>query len=86
VTVNAVAPGLVATGFLPDGAEAWAAGLPARRLATPAEVAAAVRYLASPAAAYVSGAVLRIDGALTAGIPIVRQPRSGTARQTTATQ
>ena len=78
VTVNAIAPGLVATDFLPDGAEDWAAGLPARRLATPAEIADAVRYLVSPAAAYVSGAVLRIDGGLTAGIPIVRPARSTT--------
>jgi 3-oxoacyl-[acyl-carrier protein] reductase len=83
VTVNAVAPGLVATGFLPDGAQAWAAGLPARRLALPSEIAAAVRYLVSPAAAYVSGAVLRIDGGLTAGIPIVRPARSGTQQATT---
>jgi 3-oxoacyl-[acyl-carrier protein] reductase len=83
VTVNAIAPGLVATGFLPDGAEQWAAGLPARRLATPDEIAAAVRFLVSPEAAYVSGTVLRIDGALTAGIPIVRRQGAASHQATT---
>lgn len=73
VTVNAVAPGLVDTSFLPAGVETWAAGVPARRVADPAEIAAAVAFLVSDEAAYISGAVLRIDGGLTAGIPVVRQ-------------
>ena len=40
------------------------AGIPAGRLGTPAEVAALVSYLVSPAAAYVSGTTVVIDGAL----------------------
>jgi 3-oxoacyl-[acyl-carrier protein] reductase len=86
VTVNAVAPGLVATGFLPGGAETLAGGLPSRRLATPLEIATAVRFLVSPEAAYVSGTVLRVDGGLGAGIPLVRPPRPAAPFQpTTAT-
>lgn len=75
VTVNAIAPGLVETGFLPDGAEAATAGIPARRAAEPAEIAGCVRFLASEEAAYVTGAVLTVDGGLTAGMPIPGRPQ-----------
>jgi len=72
ITVNAVAPGYVETAF---NREAFAderfrqrvlERTPLRRLGEPEEVAAAVRYLASPAAAYVTGHVLTIDGGWTA--------------------
>lgn len=69
ITVNVVAPGLVGTpAFLrnttePVRAEAAAATL-FNRLATPEEVAAGVAYLASPDAAYVTGATLDINGGL----------------------
>lgn len=68
VRVNAVAPGVIysdsAAANYPDG---WLASvadqLPAHRLGTPEEVSAAVCWLLSPAARYVSGATLRVDGA-----------------------
>jgi|SRR5947209_8370947 len=69
VTANAVAPGLVDTDFVPEATEAWAAGVPVRRIAQPDEIASCVRFLASEAAGYVNGAVIRVDGGLTAGIP-----------------
>ncbi len=68
ITVAAVAPGFVATdmaaGLLdaPAG-DAIRAQSPFNRVAAPAEVAAAVVYLASPAAAWASGAVLDLNGA-----------------------
>lgn len=70
VTVNAVAPGLVGTGFVTQMSEEWGAAMPSRRVAQPEEIAGLVRYLASEEAAYVNGAVFNIDGALTAGLAI----------------
>ena len=77
ITVNNVLPGFTDTKRLEEllkrGAEKAAvpyedfvnqkkAEIPARRLATPAEIAAAVAFLASPAAAYISGINLPVDG------------------------
>jgi NAD(P)-dependent dehydrogenase (short-subunit alcohol dehydrogenase family) len=71
VTVNVVAPGPVDTDLfrlLPtDRREAIARSVPLGRFATPDEVAAAIGYLASDAAAYVTGAVLPVDGGLGMG-------------------
>ncbi|TWD79182.1 3-oxoacyl-[acyl-carrier protein] reductase [Kribbella amoyensis] len=65
ITSNVVQPGPVDTAMNPaDGpfAEAQRAFLATGRFGTPDEIAAAVRYLASPAAGYVTGAELTIDG------------------------
>jgi 3-oxoacyl-[acyl-carrier protein] reductase len=67
VTVNAVAPGLIETAFTEDVLEGdMAKAIPARRIGTPAEVAACVRFLASPEASYVTGTTLTVDGGLSA--------------------
>jgi citronellol/citronellal dehydrogenase len=70
VRVNAVAPGLIQSSGLDTYGEAVRPmieqvrqDIPFKRLGTEAEVAAAVAFLLSPAAAYISGATLRIDGA-----------------------
>lgn len=68
VTVNVVAPGYVATDMtaaLPDAArEAMLNAVPLGRPAHPRDVAAAVLFLASSAADYITGHVLHVDGGL----------------------
>jgi 3-oxoacyl-[acyl-carrier protein] reductase len=68
ITVNAVAPGLIDTEMtraIPDGArEKMIAQIPAGRLGTPEDVAAAVTYLLSPSSGYVTGTVLNVSGGL----------------------
>ena len=68
ITVNAVLPGYIETDALAgmdDEARKQAArGIPMRRFGKPAEVAAAVYFLASPEAAYITGATLKIDGGI----------------------
>ncbi|HSF99652.1 MAG TPA: SDR family oxidoreductase, partial [Vicinamibacterales bacterium] len=68
VTVNAVAPGFIDTDMtraIADDARAtWAERIPARRLGTPEEVAAAVMFLASDEASYITGHVLAVNGGM----------------------
>jgi 3-oxoacyl-[acyl-carrier protein] reductase len=70
ITVNAVAPGFITTDMTAalgdDALAAVSAGVPLRRLGSPDEVAAAVRFLALPEAAYITGHVLHVDGGLAA--------------------
>src|SRR5215469_1878282 len=66
VTVNAVAPGLIDTEFIGGASKELLDAIPARRLGTPEEVAACVRFLTSDEASYVTGAVLTVDGGLAA--------------------
>ncbi len=71
ITANVVAPGFVKTDMtdaLTDDQKATAlANIPAGRYAEPAEIAGAVAFLASDAAAYINGAVLPVDGGLGMG-------------------
>jgi len=68
ITVNCVAPGFIDTDMTRALSEeqksALLAQIPLGRLGRPEDVAAAVAYLASPAAAYVTGAVLHVNGGM----------------------
>ncbi|MDQ7070046.1 MAG: 3-oxoacyl-[acyl-carrier-protein] reductase [Rhodobacterales bacterium] len=68
ITANAVAPGFIATPMtdkLTDDQKATInKQIPAARMGTPAEIAAAVVYLASPEAAYVTGTTLHVNGGM----------------------
>ena len=66
VTVNAVAPGFIETDMTKDIPEAVIDAIPARRTGKPEDVAAAVRFLASEDAGYVTGTTLFVDGGMSA--------------------
>lgn len=69
ITVNVVAPGLIDTDMtrdLPEKAkEALLEKVPMGRMGSPEDVAAAVAFLASPVASYITGHVLCVDGGMT---------------------
>jgi len=69
ITVNAVAPGFIATDMTKDlNAEGILAAIPLGRFGSPEQVAGAVRFLAAdPAAAYITGQVLQVDGGMVMG-------------------
>jgi 3-oxoacyl-[acyl-carrier protein] reductase len=75
VTVNYVAPGFIDTEMLAPYAkfrDAMEGQIPARRFAAPEDVAAVVAFLMSPAASYITGAVLPVDGGLSAALGVHR--------------
>jgi NAD(P)-dependent dehydrogenase (short-subunit alcohol dehydrogenase family) len=71
ITVNAVSPGYIATEMLgeidPAGLEAALHLVPMRRYGKPEEIAAAMAFLASDDAAYITGQVLRVNGGMSMG-------------------
>jgi NAD(P)-dependent dehydrogenase (short-subunit alcohol dehydrogenase family) len=66
IRVNAVAPGLIGREGIeqawPDGVARWLSAAPLRRLGRPEDVADACLFLASPAARWITGATLVVDG------------------------
>jgi 3-oxoacyl-[acyl-carrier protein] reductase len=75
VTVNYIAPGFLDTEMLAPYAQyrdKLEGGIPAGRLGKPADVAGLVTFLMSPGAAYITGAVLPVDGGLSAGLGVQR--------------
>lgn len=75
VRVNSLAPGWVTTRLTepffvdPDATRAILDGVPARRVADPAEIANVVLFLASDLASYVNGHCIVVDGGRIAGVP-----------------
>jgi NAD(P)-dependent dehydrogenase (short-subunit alcohol dehydrogenase family) len=72
IRVNLVAPGPVDTRMFQSGAGATEEGrnlvtasTPMRRISRPEEIAAAIVWVASPAASYLTGAILPVDGGYT---------------------
>ena len=68
ITANAIAPGFIATAMTDkltdEQKEKINVQIPAARMGQPEEIAAAVLYLASPEAAYVTGATLHVNGGM----------------------
>jgi NAD(P)-dependent dehydrogenase (short-subunit alcohol dehydrogenase family) len=83
IRVNSISPGSIDTPMLreaarevsPDNADGviqeWGSMYPMRRVGLPGEIADAVLYLVSPLASFVTGADIRVDGGLLAGVALV---------------
>ena len=81
IRVNAVCPGLIATPLTASTIamdavrETWYANVPLRRAGAPEEVAALIRFLASDEASYMTGAIIPVDGGITAWTGQPNMPR-----------
>jgi 3-oxoacyl-[acyl-carrier protein] reductase len=68
ITVNAVAPGFIDTamtqGLSPEVKDTLQKQIPLGRLGLPADIAAAVRFLVSDSASYITGHVLHVNGGM----------------------
>ncbi len=62
IRVNAVCPGEINTAILSPGTDQLVSRIPLKRLGSPAEVAAAIFYLCSPQASYITGAEIPVNG------------------------
>ena len=62
IRVNAVCPGEINTAILSPGTDAMVERIPMRRLGSPDEVAAAIYYLCSNQASYITGAEIPVNG------------------------
>ena len=67
IRVNAIAPGVTRTGMTSAVSDELLRSVPLRRIAEPEEIAAAVVWLCSPEASYITGSVLAADGGWLAG-------------------
>jgi 3-oxoacyl-[acyl-carrier protein] reductase len=68
ITINAVSPGFIASdmtnALTPEQKDRILAAVPLKRMGTPEDVAAAVRFLVSEEAGYITGHVLNVNGGM----------------------